>query len=548
MANHNLPTTSSTYSNFVTELDSRLDDITKMLNSSNTTASNLPDGAIRWNSSNKNWQIISSGTWSELSSSYSININGTVGATTPTTGAFTTLSTSGIASLAANSTVGGAAIVSISATQTLSNKTLTSPVISSILNTGTITLPTATTTLVGRDTTDTLTNKTLTTPKFADGGSIADPNSNEYLIFDSVSGAVNEVTIANATTGDAPSIGASGTDTNINFNITSKGTGKVTINSVDAVTTSGTQTLTNKTIGTGSTYQGGAIGTSYGGTGNTAAPTAGGIIYAETTSKISSTAAGTAGFILLSGGAGAPTWQNPSSFSIGGTANNITAYTINQNVGSANSPTFAGLTLTGDISVGTAAKITFGSQTRQMLNLWGTTYALGVQTSTLYLRSDARFSWYRGGVHSDTENSAGTGGTVAMTLDNSSNLSVTNDITSFASDRRLKENITIIGDALNKVMALDGIVYNFNNLAKSFGFNNSKSIAGLLADQVESVLPQAVCLAPFDTSNIGESISGQNYKTVQYEKLVPLLVEAIKELNIKFNTISQYLVEKNHDN
>ncbi len=51
-------------------------------------------------------------------------------------------------------------IATIAATQTLTNKTLTSPVISTITNTGTITLPTATTTLMGRDTTDTVTNKT----------------------------------------------------------------------------------------------------------------------------------------------------------------------------------------------------------------------------------------------------------------------------------------------------------------------------------------------------------------------------------------------------
>lgn len=58
----------------------------------------------------------------------------------------------------------GQTIATASNTLTLTNKTLTSPVISSISNTGTITLPTATTTLVGRDTTDTLTNKTLTAP------------------------------------------------------------------------------------------------------------------------------------------------------------------------------------------------------------------------------------------------------------------------------------------------------------------------------------------------------------------------------------------------
>lgn len=52
-------------------------------------------------------------------------------------------------------------VATLTGTQTLTNKTLTSPVISSISNTGTITLPTATTTLVGRDTTDTLTNKSI---------------------------------------------------------------------------------------------------------------------------------------------------------------------------------------------------------------------------------------------------------------------------------------------------------------------------------------------------------------------------------------------------
>jgi hypothetical protein len=57
---------------------------------------------------------------------------------------------------------------------------------------------------------------------------------------------------------------------------------------------------------------------------------------------------------------------------------------------------------------------------------------------------------------------------------------------------------------------------------------------GVIAQDVEKVLPEAVKPAPFDImlfENTEISKSGENYKTVQYEKLVPLLIEAIKELN-----------------
>ena len=80
-----------------------------------------------------------------------------------------------------------------------------------------------------------------------------------------------------------------------------------------------------------------------------------------------------------------------------------------------------------DLQIGTSSKVSFGSQTRQMLDLWSTSYGIGVQSNTTYFRSASRFSWHRGGSHSNTENAAGTGGTVAMTLDSSSNLHLTGD-------------------------------------------------------------------------------------------------------------------------
>jgi len=77
--------------------------------------------------------------------------------------------------------------------------------------------------------TQTLTNKTLTAPKFADAGFIADANGNEQLIFQTTSSAVNQIDVTNAATGNAPSLTATGGDTNISLNLAGKGTGAVTV-------------------------------------------------------------------------------------------------------------------------------------------------------------------------------------------------------------------------------------------------------------------------------------------------------------------------------
>jgi hypothetical protein len=94
MADHSKPIITSTYTNFVNELSARFNDLALGLDSVNTTPTNLPTNSIRWNSTLNKWQRWNGTTWGDLTSSYAININGTVGATTPATGAFTTLSTS----------------------------------------------------------------------------------------------------------------------------------------------------------------------------------------------------------------------------------------------------------------------------------------------------------------------------------------------------------------------------------------------------------------------------------------------------------------------
>ena len=93
------------------------------------------------------------------------------------------------------------------------------------------------------------------------------------------------------------------------------------------------------------------------------------------------------------------------------------------------------------------------------------------------------------------------------------------DVVAFVSDERLKQNIQPLENALDKVLALNGFTYNFNEIGQSLGFDSTLTHVGVSAQQVQAVLPEAVKSAPVDS----------NYLTVQYEKLVPLLIEAIKE-------------------
>jgi len=110
-------------------------------------------------------------------------------------------------------------------------------------------------------------------------------------------------------------------------------------------------------------------------------------------------------------------------------------------------------------------------------------------------------------------------------------ITATGDITAYSSDKRLKKNVKIISNPLDKLNVLSGFTYDWSlDKCSEAGFKpkDEKQI-GVFAQDVQSVIPQAVKPAPFDTDNEGLSISGDNYLTVQYEKIVPLLIESIKE-------------------
>jgi hypothetical protein len=104
----------------------------------------------------------------------------------------------------------------------------------------------------------------------------------------------------------------------------------------------------------------------------------------------------------------------------------------------------------------------------------------------------------------------------------------TNNVTAYYSDARLKDFKGTIPNALAKVQALNGYYFTENARAKELGYNNDKQQVGVSAQEVEAVLPEVVTAAP-----INGTIQGADYKTVYYDKLVPLLIEAIKELSDK---------------
>ena len=118
---------------------------------------------------------------------------------------------------------------------------------------------------------------------------------------------------------------------------------------------------------------------------------------------------------------------------------------------------------------------------------------------------------------------------------------ITGDISALYSDDRLKTRLAPLANALEKVSRLSTFTYRNNVTAQSFGFADDRVRVGLSAQEVASVLPEAVTIAPFDRVLVDgreASRSGLSYTTVQYDKLVPLLVAAIQELDQK---LSRYI-------
>jgi hypothetical protein len=142
----------------------------------------------------------------------------------------------------------------------------------------------------------------------------------------------------------------------------------------------------------------------------------------------------------------------------------------------------------------------------------------GTSSGTACQGNDSRLSDSRQATNTNTQLASLGVGTAASGT--AGEIRATNNITAYFSDERLKTKIGDIDNALDKVKQIETMVYHANETAVALGYDASVIEVGVTAQSVQKVMPQTVAPAPID----------DKYLTVRYERLVPLLIEAIKEL------------------
>ena len=140
-------------------------------------------------------------------------------------------------------------------------------------------------------------------------------------------------------------------------------------------------------------------------------------------------------------------------------------------------------------------------------------FKIQAHSGNLYLQSDYFFFRDAGGANN-------------ASIDSSGNAIFLNNVTAYGtpSDIKLKENIEVIDNALDKVKQLKGITYTLKS--------DGNRLTGLIAQDLEKVLPEAV----YTSETIPDEINGieaEEHLAIRYGNTVGLLVEAIKELEAR---------------
>jgi hypothetical protein len=256
---------------------------------------------------------------------------------------------------------------------------------------------------------------------------------------------------------------------------------------------------------------------------NLAGGSAGTIPYQSAAGTTVQLAAGTAGYLLQANGAAAPTWvvapvanNGTLTMAVSGTGLSGSAtftanqsgnstFTVTSNATNANTgSTIVARDASGNFSAGTITATLSGNASTATTA--GNITAFTINQSV-------------GTANNVQHNSLGIGTAASGTA---GEIRATNNVIAFYSDDRLKTRLGNIEDALAKVKTLDTFYYEANELAQSMGYEPIRDVA-VSAQQVQAIMPETVAPAPID----------DQYLTVRYERLVPLLIAAIKELEAK---------------
>lgn len=193
-------------------------------------------------------------------------------------------------------------------------------------------------------------------------------------------------------------------------------------------------------------------------------------------------------------------------------------------------------TVTSVTGTGTASGLTLSGTvtTSGNITLSGTVNALAAGTYGIDISGNAATATTA--TTATTANALNTGnnyqvnslGVGAAATGTAGEIVATNAITAYYSDDRLKTKLGKIEGALDKLCSLEGFYYEANETAQALGYEVQREV-GVSAQQMQNVLPEIVAPAPIDNT----------YLTVRYERALPLIVEAIKELRDELNSLKK---------